>query len=87
MKKISLYIIIVAILGLYSPCVFAETQAASLSKIENSIFGYDYANDSIAARIERIEHTVYGRSYTGDINKRLKKLSEDISSDVIGLEI
>ena len=58
-----------------------------LSKIENNIFGFDYSGDKIQNRVTRLEKTVYGKPSSGDINKRLTKLSGDISADVIGLEI
>ena len=69
--------------------VEAVTQKSDslITKIENDIYGFDYSNDSAQNRISRLEKTVYGKSSNGDINKRIKKLSGDISADVIGLEI
>ena len=69
--------------------VEAVTQKSDslITKIENDIYGIDYSNDSAQNRISRLEKTVYGKSSNGDINKRIKKLSGDISADVIGLEI
>ena len=69
--------------------VEAVTQKSNslITKIENDIYGFDYSNDSAQNRISRLEKTVYGKSSSGDINKRIKKLSGDISADVIGLEI
>ena len=69
--------------------VEAVTQKSNslITKIENDIYGFDYSNDSAQNRISRLEKTVYGKSSNGDINKRIKKLSADISADVIGLEI
>ena len=87
MQKTILYIFI-PIFFIFSISVAdSSTMDASISKIENSLFGYDYSKDSSSKRIERLEKTVYGKASTGDINKRLKKLSGDISADVIGLEI
>ena len=65
----------------------AVSQADTVSKIENDIYGFDYSNDIIQNRISRLEKTVYGNPSSGDINKRINKLSGDISADVIGLEI
>lgn len=65
----------------------AAPQASTLSKIENDLYGFEYTNDTSQNRVERLEKTIYGKSSTGDINKRIKKLSADISADVIGLEI
>ena len=59
----------------------------TLTKIENNLFGFDYSTDSNQTRVERLEKTIYGKSSSGDINKRIKKLSGDISADVIGLEV
>jgi len=58
-----------------------------LSKIENCFYGFDYSKDNNQNRISRLEKTVYGKVSSGDINKRIKKLSNDVSGDVIGLEI
>lgn len=63
------------------------TQNATISKIENDIYGFEYSNDSVQDRISRLEKTIYGKASSGDVNKRIKKLSGDISADVIGLEI
>ena len=65
----------------------AENSTSIITKIENNIYGFDYSNDSSQNRISRLEKTVYGKASSGDINKRLKRLSADISADVIGLEI
>lgn len=65
----------------------AEKSESIITKIENDIYGFDYSNDSSQNRVSRLEKTVYGKTSTGDINKRIKRLSADISADVIGLEI
>ena len=59
----------------------------TLTKIENDFYGFDYSKDSNQNRVARLEKTIYGKVSAGDINKRIKKLSGDISADVIGLEI
>ena len=66
--------------------VFA-TNLDAITKIENNLFGFDYSGDSNQARVARLEKTIYGKVSSGDINKRIKKISEDISADVIGLEL
>lgn len=71
-------------------CVNFPVNAAGeniISKIENNLYGFDYSNDSSQNRVSRLEKTIYGKSLQGDLNKRIKKLSGDISADVIGLEI
>ena len=58
-----------------------------LSKIETSFYGFDYSKDNLQNRVLRLEKTIYGKNSSGDINKRIKRLSGDISADVIGFEI
>ena len=90
MKKIlATFLIFAYIFGFTGFNVEAATQKSDslITKIENDIYGFDYSNDSTQNRISRLEKTVYGKSSSGDINKRIKKLSGDISADVIGLEI
>lgn len=66
--------------------VYASTND-TLNKIENDLFGFNYTNDKVQNRVERLEKSIYGKTSSGDINKRITKLSGDISADVIGLEI
>lgn len=89
MKKMFVYSIIIAFLFLQTPLQSHALAANSaiLTKIENDIYGYDYSKDNNASRIARLEKTVYGKVSSGDVDKRIKKLSGDISADVIGLEI
>lgn len=86
MKKFYLIIyFIVLLLFVFNP-VFASNNDV-MTRIENNIYGFDYSKDNTQNRISRLEKTVYGKSSAGDINKRINKLSSDISADVIGLEI
>lgn len=88
MKKIiSTILILLFIITSYPVNAAIKSQSSTISKIENDIYGFDYPKDSVKKRIERLENTIYGKVNTGDINKRLTKLSGDISADVIGLEI
>lgn len=88
MKKIiSTILILLFIITSYPVNAAIKSQSSTISKIENDIYGFDYPKDSVKKRIERLENTIYGKVNTGDINKRLAKLSGDISADVIGLEI
>lgn len=86
-KILSIFFIIIYLSGGIPVFSAVSTQTATISKIESDIFGFEYKNDSTQKRVERLEKTVYGKLSSGDLNKRLKKLSEDISADVIGLEI
>lgn len=88
MKKIlSITLIVIYITVSHPVLAGISSQANTISKIENSIYGFDYSKDSTQKRVERLEKTIYGKANTGDLNKRLTKLSGDISADVIGLEI
>ncbi len=83
-NKKKLILIILSIL--LSLPIYANTND-TLSKIENNLFGFDYSNDKAQNRVSRLEKTIYGKSLSGDINKRITKLSADISADVIGNEV
>ena len=88
MKKFLATLLILMYLALGVPSTLAaSTQVSTISKIENEIYGFDYKNDSTQNRVSRLEKTIYGKASTGDVNKRIKRLSGDISADVIGLEI
>ena len=90
MKKFFTYLFIITYISsffvLYMPS-YAATKDNNLSKIENDIYGYEYNKDTTQKRVERLEKSIYGNISSGDINTRIKKLSADISADVIGLEI
>ncbi len=58
-----------------------------LDKIENSIFGYTYSNETEQTRLNRIEENVYGKTSTGQISTRVAKLRKDLSADLMGKEI
>ena len=73
-------------LGLNTYC-YAVTNSQSLSKVENSIFGFDYANESDNTRVARIEKEIYGKENSGDINKRIAKINKDFGTEFIGQEI
>lgn len=60
---------------------------ATLGKIEDSLYGFQYNNESDLSRLSRIENTVYGTTSSMPQAERLAKLSKDISADSIGKEI
>ena len=68
-------------------CFASSNNIKTITKIENELFGFDYSNDSELNRIIRLEKNIYGKEFSGDINKRLNKISTDILADQIGLEI
>lgn len=85
--KIIFSILLIIIYTSLPLTAIGASQSSTISKIENDIYGFDYSNDGSKDRVERLEKTIYGKASAGDINKRIKKLSADISADVIGLEI
>ncbi len=66
---------------------FASPNSALLDKIENSIYGYTYSNETEAARLNRIEQNVYGKASSGQAQTRLAKLKKDLAADLMGQEI
>lgn len=89
MKKNIFLLIIVFIFSLFPQISFATNriQTAEISKIENSIFGFDYINDELKSRIARLENAIYGKESSGDLNNRVKRIANDIMAGQIGLEI
>ncbi len=90
MKRLLTKTLIITYILSFNPLilpVIAGNNENTISKIENELYGFDYTKDSTQSRVARLEKTMYGQISQGDINKRIKKLSEDISADVIGLEI
>ena len=85
MKKTLIFTFILGNI-LFCNSVYANNEN-TLSTIENSFYGFNYSNDSIENRVNRLEKTIYGKQSNGNINKRITKLSADISADVIGQEI
>ena len=90
MKKFLIYLSIFTLLFADIPAnCYAATQAQikEIAKIENDFFGFDYHNDELKNRIARLEKNIYGRENSGTIDSRIKKLTTDITSEQIGLEI
>lgn len=83
MKK---YILLLVLL-ISCPCSLAGVNNTILDKIENSIFGYTYSNESETSRLERVEKKVYGQASSGQNQTRVAKLKKDLSADLMGQEI
>ncbi len=83
MKKFVLLLIFM----LNCQLVFASPNGQLLDKIEDSLYGYTYSNESDSARLSRLEEKVYGKTSNGEIQTRIAKLKKDISADQIGKEI
>ena len=69
-------ILILFIILIQSSFAFAANQA--LDALEMTIFGYDYKNENDSKRIERIETHLYGSKKSGNINKRIENIKNDI---------
>ena len=75
MKK---YIIILLLLFLINTESIAEMSIhEKITAIENTIFGYDYKDESDEKRVERIEKNLYGQKKTGDIINRVDSIQND----------
>jgi len=83
MKKFVLLLIFM----LNCQIVFAGANSQILDKIEDSLYGYTYSNESDTARLSRLEEKIYGKTSTGAVQTRIAKLKKDISADEIGKEI
>ena len=81
MKKI----IIIISLFLFCGCAFASN--TTIDKIEKSLYGFTFPNDSDSARLERIEQKVYGKTQSGNTGTRIAKLSKDLNANEMGKEI
>ncbi len=86
MKKAILLFLISVILGISEVQAVSPNQA-KLDKIEKSLFGYQYSDETNSKRLDRIEQSVYGKTFQKSENERLAKLNKDISADMIGQEI
>lgn len=86
-KRLGLLIFIFILLFLGGRCEAQSQYSAVITKMEKSLFGVDYSNQSDDARIKRLEETVYGTSSSNPLTQRVDKLSKDLSVDLIGQEI
>lgn len=53
-------------------------QSSVLSDIENSVFGIDYKKESDLIRVERLEQHLYGSKRTGNIQRRIQAIQDDM---------
>lgn len=84
MKRLLVIILYFALCG----GVFAQSGvSAIIAKLEISLFGVQYENQTDEDRLERIEKNVYGKAYPQSANVRVERLKKDLSADLIGQEI
>ncbi len=89
MKRFGIFILIFCslLLGGWNNCQAQSQFSDTLTRMEKSLFGFDYAAQNDAARLKRIEEIVYGSASSKSIQQRVNKLSKDLSADLIGQEI
>lgn len=83
MKKTIIFLALI----LACPTVLASQYSSTIDKIENSLYGFTYSNETETNRLNRIEETVYGSSSKEQINNRISKLEKDLSVKEMGKEI
>lgn len=82
MRKIFISFLFIVIFA--NGAMATDKIASTLSRIENSLFGIEYSNQTNSKRLERIEETVYGEAKSGNIKTRLDKLSKDAATNLMG---
>lgn len=76
MKKL---LFIILILFMLPSCVEAKSsQDEIITSVENTLFGYNYNEDSNSKRVERIESYLYGSKKKGNLEKRLTDIKNNI---------
>lgn len=62
-----------------APCQPLENVSTHLSKIETSLWGFDYSKESEINRLSRIEQSVFGSADTNSsIEKRIEKINKSL---------
>lgn len=76
-SKKSIKIFIISLFFLCAFCYGASSGTADLSKMEKSIWGFEYSKDDISKRLSRIENNVFGAvNSKNTTEQRIKKLNE-----------
>jgi len=82
-KKNIILSIVFLFLGL-NFCFGATDNIAQISKMENSIWGFEYSRDDAAKRLTRIENNVFGSNNSNlSVEQRIKKLNEALGLESI----
>lgn len=88
MQKRCLTLLLIFIFSGFGLRAYSQSQFSPIiSKMEASLFGIDYSQQSDDARLQRIEKSVYGTASSAPIDKRVQKLTQDLSADMLGQEI
>lgn len=78
---------IIILFTLLLMCNNAFASNATIDKIEKSLYGFTFSNESDTSRLNRIEKKVYGQTQSGKQDTRIAKLSKDLNADQMGKEI
>ena len=88
MKKLFIVLSLIISLNITGSCTLAQSQyAATLGKIENSLYGFQYNNEDETSRLNRIEKTVYGINSNKSNAQKISALKNDLAADLFGQEI
>ena len=85
MKKTILLAALICILAPQGFCLTANQE--TIGKIEESLYGFQYNDESMQSRLDRVEQSVYGKISSKSESERISKLSKDVSASSIGNEI
>ncbi len=85
MKKTILLLTVAIIFAQQGICLTSNQQ--TIGKIEESLYGFQYSDESMTSRLDRVEQSVYGKTFSKSENERINKLSKDVSASSIGQEI
>lgn len=83
MKRIIIFLAMI----LTCQMTIASPYTATIDKIENSLYGFNYSNENETVRLDRIEKSVYGKTSSSQTQTRVAKLKKDLSADLMGQEI
>lgn len=88
MKKTILFIALALFFNIGGNFAVAISAAqATLGKLEDSLYGFQYNGEKDNTRLDRIETSVYGAPTKSPDAQRLAKLKKDLAADLIGHEI
>ena len=80
LKNINIIIAFVVVLSFLNPeigCCAQNSSTAQVSKIETSIWGFEYKKDNLQKRLSRIERNVFGQENSSlNDTERIKKINE-----------
>lgn len=87
LKRCGIIFFLIIYMFFASRCLAQSQFAPVLTKMENSLFGMDYNNQSDDARLKRLEDAVYGSVSSNPASKRIDKLKNDLAVDVLDQKI